>query len=80
IIVDPSHATGKPSLIPPCAMAGLAAGADGVHIEVHDCPEEALSDGPQALLPEQYRELAEQMRGLVALLNKQIAPLPGVTA
>ena len=40
-------------------MAGLAAGADGVHVEVHDCPEEAKSDGPQALLPEQYAELAE---------------------
>ena len=51
IIVDPSHATGRPDLIPACALAGVAAGADGVHIEVHDCPEEAMSDGPQALLP-----------------------------
>ena len=53
IIVDPSHATGRPDLIPACALAGLAVGADGVHIEVHDCPEEAKSDGPQALLPAQ---------------------------
>ena len=56
IIVDPSHATGRPDLIPACALAGVAAGADGVHIEVHNCPEEAMSDGPQALLPEQYAE------------------------
>ncbi len=74
IIVDPSHATGRPDLIPACALAGVAAGADGVHIEVHNCPEEALSDGPQALLPDQYAELAEQIRKLAALLNKTISP------
>jgi 3-deoxy-D-arabino-heptulosonate 7-phosphate (DAHP) synthase len=51
IIVDPSHATGRPDLIPSMAKAAIAAGADGVHIEVHSCPEKALSDGPQALLP-----------------------------
>src|SRR5687768_589968 len=54
IIVDPSHATGRPDLIPAMARAGLASGADGIHIEVHSCPEKALSDGPQALLPAQY--------------------------
>ena len=71
IIVDPSHATGKPALIPACALAGLAAGADGVHIEVHNCPEKALSDGAQALRPEQYAEVARQMRKLAELLGKQ---------
>ncbi len=76
IIVDPSHATGRPDCIPPCAMAGLAAGADGVHVEVHDCPEEAKSDGPQALLPDQYRELAGQMKKLAQLLGKTISPRP----
>jgi len=76
IIVDPSHATGRPDLIPSCALAGLAAGADGVHVEVHDCPEEAKSDGPQALLPDQYHELANQMKGLAELLGKRISPLP----
>ena len=70
IIVDPSHATGRPELIPACALAGVAAGADGVHIEVHDRPEEALSDGPQALLPEQYMQLARQIREL----SKVLAP------
>lgn len=80
IIVDPSHATGKPDLIPACALAGLAAGADGVHIEVHDDPEVAKSDGPQALLPEQYAELASQMKALAELLGKSISPLPEKTA
>lgn len=73
IIVDPSHATGRPDLIPACALAGVAAGADGVHIEVHNCPEEALSDGPQALLPEQYATLAAQIRALAELLGKSIS-------
>ncbi len=80
IIVDPSHATGRPDLIPPCALAGLAAGADGVHVEVHDCPEQAKSDGPQALLPEQYRELAGQMKRLAELLGKTISPIPEALA
>jgi 3-deoxy-7-phosphoheptulonate synthase len=80
IIVDPSHATGKPELIPACALAGLAAGADGVHIEVHDCPEVAKSDGPQALLPDQYAEVASQLKSLAELLGKSISPLPEKTA
>lgn len=80
IIVDPSHATGRPDLIPACALAGLAAGADGVHIEVHDCPEQAKSDGPQALLPDQYRELAVQMKKLAELLGKSISPIPEALA
>ena len=73
IIVDPSHATGKPELIPSCAMAGLAVGADGVHIEVHDCPEVAKSDGPQALLPTQYDELMQQLKSLAGILDKSFA-------
>lgn len=73
IIVDPSHATGRPDLIPPCALAGVAVGADGVHIEVHDCPEKAKSDGPQALLPKQYAELVGQIRKLAALFGKSIS-------
>jgi 3-deoxy-7-phosphoheptulonate synthase len=72
IIVDPSHATGRPDLIPACALAGLAAGADGVHIEVHDCPEVAKSDGPQALLPVQYDSLMNQMNKLAELFGKRI--------
>ncbi|MCS6849712.1 MAG: 3-deoxy-7-phosphoheptulonate synthase [Gemmataceae bacterium] len=72
IIVDPSHATGRPDLIPSMAMAAVAAGADGVHIEVHDCPEKALSDGPQALLPEQYAALMRDLKKLAAALDRSI--------
>jgi 3-deoxy-7-phosphoheptulonate synthase len=72
IIVDPSHATGRPDLIPAMARASLAAGADGVHVEVHSCPEKALSDGPQALLPKQYAALTEDLRKLAALMGKTI--------
>jgi 3-deoxy-7-phosphoheptulonate synthase len=80
IIVDPSHATGRPDLIPPCALAGVAAGADGVHIEVHNCPEQAMSDGPQALLPDQYAEVAAQIRALAAVFGKTVSSLPGSRA
>src|SRR6266542_4184579 len=73
IIVDPSHATGRPDLIPAMACAAVAAGADGVHIEVHSCPEKALSDGPQALLPKGYAEVMAQMRRLAEVLGKSIA-------
>ncbi len=70
IIVDPSHATGRPDLIPPMARAAVAAGADGVHIEVHSCPEKALSDGPQALLPQQYASLMHDIRRLAAVMER----------
>lgn len=72
IIVDPSHATGRPDLIPAMSLAAVAAGADGVHIEVHSCPEEALSDGPQALLPAQYESVMQQMRQVAAIFNRSI--------
>lgn len=70
IIVDPSHATGRPDLIPSMACAAVAAGADGVHIEVHSCPEKAMSDGPQALLPPQYAELMKRLRKLAEVVGK----------
>jgi 3-deoxy-7-phosphoheptulonate synthase len=70
IIVDPSHATGRPDLIPAMSRAAIAAGADGVHVEVHSCPEKALSDGPQALLPHQYAALVRDLRRLAEVLGK----------
>jgi 3-deoxy-7-phosphoheptulonate synthase len=73
IIVDPSHATGRPDLIPAMARAAVAAGADGVHVEVHSCPEKALSDGPQALLPAQYQNLMNDLRRLASAMGKSIA-------
>jgi 3-deoxy-7-phosphoheptulonate synthase len=79
IIVDPSHATGRPDLIPAMARAAVAAGADGVHVEVHSCPEKALSDGPQALLPHQYAKLMDELRQLAEVLGKMIDASEGVT-
>jgi 3-deoxy-7-phosphoheptulonate synthase len=72
IIVDPSHATGRPDLIPAMTTASVAAGADGVHVEVHDCPEQALSDGPQALLPDRFDALMKDVRKLVQAVGKTI--------
>src|SRR5437763_15339196 len=69
IIVDPSHATGRPDLIPSMCRASVAAGADGVHVEVHDCPEKALSDGPQALLPDQFARLMQDVRKLASAVG-----------
>jgi 3-deoxy-7-phosphoheptulonate synthase len=78
IIVDPSHATGRPDLIPAMALAAVAAGADGVHIEVHSCPEKALSDGPQALLPQQYAALMDRLREIADVMGKTIDRCGGV--
>jgi 3-deoxy-7-phosphoheptulonate synthase len=72
IIVDPSHATGRPDLIPAMSYAAIAAGADGVHIEVHNCPEKAMSDGPQALLPPQYAEVVQKMKALADVMGRKI--------
>ncbi len=72
IIVDPSHATGRPDLIPAMSYAAAAAGADGIHIEVHSCPEKAFSDGQQALLPEQFADVVVQIRELANLFQKTI--------
>jgi 3-deoxy-7-phosphoheptulonate synthase len=70
IIVDPSHATGRPDLIPSMCRASVAAGADGVHVEVHNCPEKAMSDGPQALLPHQFLDLMGDLRKLAGALDR----------
>lgn len=72
IVVDPSHATGRPDLIPSMALAAVAAGADGVHVEVHSCPEKALSDGPQALLPDQYADLMTGVRQVALAVGRRV--------
>jgi 3-deoxy-7-phosphoheptulonate synthase len=72
MIVDPSHATGRPDLIPAMARASVAAGCDGVHVEVHSCPEKAMSDGPQALLPHQYAQLMTELRQLAEVMGMTI--------
>ena len=78
IVADPSHATGRPDLIPAMARASVAAGADGVHVEVHTCPEQALSDGPQALLPEPFAALVDDLRRLAEVLGRTIDSCEGV--
>ncbi|MEE8277883.1 MAG: 3-deoxy-7-phosphoheptulonate synthase [Thermoanaerobaculia bacterium] len=72
IIVDPSHAAGKRSKIIPLSRASVAVGADGLIVEVHDQPEEALSDGMQALLPEEFEQLMEEIRLLAPVLHRQV--------
>jgi len=69
IMVDPSHATGKRSLVPPMALAALVAGAHGVLVEVHPEPEKALSDGPQSLTFPGFGHLMEEVRRLTAFLG-----------
>lgn len=62
VIVDPSHASGRWKLVLPLSRAALAAGADGVMVEVHPCPGEALSDGPQSLTPDEFETVAKRLR------------------
>ena len=73
ILADPSHGTGKRALVPAAARAGIAAGADGLLIEVHVSPEEALSDGAQSLYPEQFGLLMEEVRGIAAAIGRKVA-------
>jgi 3-deoxy-7-phosphoheptulonate synthase len=74
IIADPSHGTGVRSKVIPMARASIAAGADGVMIEVHPDPERALSDGAQSLYPEQFDELMQQIRVIAAAIGRDLAP------
>lgn len=64
VIVDPSHGTGKNFMVTPLARAGVAVGADGLIVEVHDQPNQALSDGAQALTPDQYEQLVAEVRAI----------------
>ncbi|HTL06189.1 MAG TPA: 3-deoxy-7-phosphoheptulonate synthase [Gemmatimonadales bacterium] len=73
IMADPSHATGKRALVPAAARAALAAGADGLLIEVHVRPDEALSDGAQSLYPEQFALLMEELRGIAGVVGRRVA-------
>jgi len=72
VIVDPSHAAGRRELVPPLARAAAAVGADGVLIEVHPQPDEALCDGPQQLAAEEFAEVAAEIAAVARLLGKQI--------
>ena len=72
IIVDPSHAVGKTDLVSPMAKAAIAAGADGLLIEVHSNPEEAYSDGEQAMLPRDFATLVSDLRRVASAVDREI--------
>lgn len=72
IIIDPSHAGGKWWLVEPMAKASVAAGCDGLMIEVHNSPETALCDGPQSLKPKKYTELIEQIKEIGKIVGKEV--------
>ncbi len=72
VIVDPSHATGKWDLVPPMALAAVAAGADGIMVEVHPKPEDALSDGPQALVPKRFQRLMADLTALAPVVGRTL--------
>lgn len=72
IIVDPSHATGKPSLVSPMSRAAIAAGADGLLIDVHPHPEQAKCDGDQALLIDQFESLMKELHPVAKAINRHI--------
>lgn len=72
IIIDPSHAGGKWWLVEPMAKASIAAGSDGLMIEVHNNPEKALCDGPQSLRPEKYEELLKQVNKIAEVVGKKV--------
>lgn len=74
ILIDPSHGTGKRNKVLPMSRAAIAAGADGVIIEVHHKPEEALSDGPQALLPEAFAVVVKQCDAIAQVLGRSLQP------
>jgi 3-deoxy-7-phosphoheptulonate synthase len=75
IIVDPSHAVGLRDKVPPMALAAIAAGADGLFVEVHCDPDHALSDGPQNLFPEQFDKLMRDLDVLAPVVGKEVARL-----
>jgi 3-deoxy-7-phosphoheptulonate synthase len=74
VVADPSHGVGKRDLVPPMALASVAAGADGLLMEMHPNPDKAMSDGAQSLYPEQLKELVAKLRQLAPVLDRSIAP------
>jgi 3-deoxy-7-phosphoheptulonate synthase len=73
VIVDPSHGTGIRDLVIPMSLAAAACGADGIIVEVHENPAEALSDGAQSLYPEQFKQLMKSLSGVVRAVGKRLA-------
>jgi len=84
IFVDPSHGTGKRNKVTPMSRAAVAVGADGLMVEVHNQPDQAMSDGPQSLFPDQFDELMTQVRQIAAVVGRTVPaigmPEPADTA
>lgn len=80
VILDPSHSTGHWEYICPIAQAGIAAGADGLIIEVHPNPAEALSDAEQALKPERFADLVKKVQAIAQVIGRSLAPFPIMNA
>jgi 3-deoxy-7-phosphoheptulonate synthase len=76
VIVDPSHAVGIRAKVAPAALAAIAAGADGLTVEVHPRPDEAFSDGPQSLYPEQFEKLMRDIEALAPVVGKELLRTP----
>jgi 3-deoxy-7-phosphoheptulonate synthase len=80
IIADPSHGTGLRDKVLPMARAAVAAGADGVIIEVHPEPDRALSDGAQSLYPDQFAALVKELRAVAGAIGREVPPTPSAAA
>ena len=76
VIVDPSHATGMRDKVAPVALAAIAAGADGLMVEVHPQPDKARSDGPQSIYPEQFERLMRDIEAMTPVVEKELIRLP----
>jgi len=76
IVADPSHGTGLRAKVTPMARAAVAAGADGILVEVHPSPDKALSDGAQSLYPDQFATLVAELRAIAAAIGRDVASLP----
>jgi 3-deoxy-7-phosphoheptulonate synthase len=72
VIVDPSHAAGRASLVAPLAFAAIAAGADGLIVEVHPCPEKAMSDGDQSLSPDAFTDMMRTLRAFAEAAGRSL--------
>jgi 3-deoxy-7-phosphoheptulonate synthase len=72
IIVDPSHATGKRSSVLPMARAAIASGADGIIVEVHNHPDQALSDGPQSIYPDQFARMMDELNQIAPVVERKL--------
>ena len=75
VILDPSHATGNSDYVPAIARAGIAAGADGLLVEVHPDPAKAVSDGKQSLKPEKFAEMVRQVRAIAEVMGRRVVPI-----